>query len=66
LPDGYDGASLLAEALRSEKVAFVPGRAFFPDGSGGNTLRLSFSCASEQMIDEGIKRLGRLLRRTAD
>jgi len=63
LPESIDGAALLAEAIRSEKVAFVPGRAFFADGSGSNTLRLSFSCASDQMIDEGIARLGRLIKR---
>lgn len=62
LPEGLDGADLLAQSLKTERVAFVPGRAFFADGSNGNTLRLSFSCADEAMIDEGMKRLGRLLR----
>jgi DNA-binding transcriptional MocR family regulator len=61
LPEGIDGAELLAKSLSSERVAFVPGKAFFADGSGSNTLRISFSCANEQMIDEGIKRLGRLV-----
>lgn len=62
LPQGMDGADLLAQSLKTERVAFVPGRAFFADGSNGNTLRLSFSCAAEAAIDEGIKRLGRLIR----
>lgn len=57
-----DGAALLARAVRDERVAFVPGGAFFPDGSGRNTLRLSFSCASDAQIDEGIARIARLLR----
>lgn len=61
LPEGLDGADLLARSVETEKVAFVPGQAFFADRSGANTLRLSFSCANEQMIDEGIKRLGRLI-----
>ncbi|CAH0341214.1 PLP-dependent aminotransferase family protein [Rhizobium sp. CECT 9324] len=61
LPEGLDGAELLALSVETEKVAFVPGQAFFADRSGANTLRLSFSCANEQMIDEGIKRLGRLV-----
>lgn len=65
LPAGLDGADLLAESLKTERVAFVPGRAFFADGSNGNTLRLSFSCANEAAIDEGMKRLGRLIRRAA-
>lgn len=62
LPKGMDGAALLAASIESEKVAFVPGKAFFADGSGANTLRLSYSCANDEMIDEGIKRLGRLIR----
>ena len=62
LPEGMDGAALLARAIAEERVAFVPGGAFFADGSNRNTLRLSFSCASEPQIDEGIARLGRLLR----
>lgn len=62
LPQHIDGADLLAKSLKSEKVAFVPGRAFFADGSNGNTIRLSFSCANEAMIDEGIKRLGHLVK----
>jgi DNA-binding transcriptional MocR family regulator len=61
LPDGMDGAELLKRSIETEKVAFVPGQAFFADRSGANTLRLSFSCANEQMIDEGIQRLGRLV-----
>jgi len=62
LPKGMDGATLLAASIESEKVAFVPGKAFFADGTGANTLRLSYSCANDEMIDEGIMRLGRLIR----
>ncbi len=39
----------------------MQGKAFYADGSNANTLRISFSCANDQMIDEGIKRLGRLI-----
>ena len=63
LPKGLDGADLLARAIRDYRIAFVPGRAFHANGSGENTLRLSFSCASFEMIDEGISRLGDLVRR---
>jgi DNA-binding transcriptional MocR family regulator len=62
LPEGVDGAELLARSVKTERVAFVPGRAFHADGSGANTIRLSFSCASDTMIDEGVARLGRLLK----
>ncbi|TMV03738.1 PLP-dependent aminotransferase family protein [Ruegeria sediminis] len=62
LPAGMDGAALLARSLDTEKVAFVPGQAFFADGSGANTIRLSFSCSDEPTINEGIRRLGEIVR----
>jgi DNA-binding transcriptional MocR family regulator len=62
LPTGMDGAELLAKSLQTQKVAFVPGSAFFADGSGRNTIRLSFSRADEATIATGIERLGKLLR----
>lgn len=61
LPEGMDGASLLARAIETEKVSFVPGKAFHADGSGANTIRLSFSLADEHAAAEGIARLGRLV-----
>ncbi|MBP2445043.1 PLP-dependent aminotransferase family protein [Rhizobium leguminosarum] len=61
LPEGMDGAKLLAKSLETAKVAFVPGKAFFADGSGANTFRVSFSCANEQMIEDGIGWLGKLI-----
>lgn len=63
LPEGFDGAALLARAVETERVAFVPGKAFHADGSGANTIRLSFSLADEYAASEGIARLGRLVRR---
>ncbi len=65
LPDGMDGAALLEESVKTARVAFVPGQAFFADGSGTDTIRLSFSCASEEMIDEGMARLAKLIRSQA-
>ena len=61
LPQGMEGAALLVRALEEENVAFVPGSAFYADGSGKNTIRLNFSSPNEVQIDEGLKRLGRLL-----
>ena len=63
LPDTLDGADLLKQSLESERVAFVPGHAFFADGSGRNTLRLSYSTSTEGKIAEGIERLGQLITR---
>jgi len=62
LPRGMDAADLLARAIEDHNLAFVPGRAFHADGSGENTLRLAFSCADDAMIEEGMARLGALLR----
>jgi len=62
LPKGMDGAALLRHALDTQKVAFVPGQAFHADGSGANTLRLSFSLADEAEIATGMTRLGTAIR----
>lgn len=57
LPEGLSSLDLFDLAIK-ENVAFVPGNAFFADGSGDNTLRLNFSNSDEEKIEEGIKRLG--------
>lgn len=62
LPEHLDASEVLKEAIQ-EKVAFVPGVAFYADGSGQNTLRLNFSYMTPDKIEEGIKRLARVLER---
>jgi DNA-binding transcriptional MocR family regulator len=57
---GVDAVELAQRAVE-HRVAFVPGTLFFPDGRGGDALRLSFSLVDEEQIDEGIARLGSLL-----
>jgi DNA-binding transcriptional MocR family regulator len=61
LPDAIDAALLLDRAVKEEGVAFVPGGAFFHDGRGRNTLRLSYSLPNEPEIEDGIARLARLI-----
>jgi 2-aminoadipate transaminase len=61
MPEYLDAEDLLKEAL-AYKVAFVPGIDFHVGNTGRNTFRLNFSNASPQMIEEGIKRLGHLLK----
>ncbi|QJB58089.1 PLP-dependent aminotransferase family protein [Pseudodesulfovibrio sp. zrk46] len=61
LPEGVSAMDLFDVAIK-EKVAFVPGRPFYVDGSGENTLRLNFSNSDEKRIEEGIKRLGNSIR----
>lgn len=62
MPDELDAAELLKVAVERHKVAFVPGSAFYPDGAGKNTMRLNFSNARPEMIEEGIRRLGLVLK----
>ena len=61
LPEGVNGADLLRQAIEEVKVAFVPGGAFFADGSGANTIRLSYSLPEPGEIAEGVRRLASLL-----
>jgi 2-aminoadipate transaminase len=61
LPDYIDTTDLLARALE-EHVAFVPGRAAFLDGRGGSSMRLNFSGVAEDLIREGVRRLGEVIR----
>jgi DNA-binding transcriptional MocR family regulator len=61
LAEDVDSARLLDRAVKEAGVAFVPGAAFFHDGRGRNTMRLSYSLASEAEIEEGIARLARLI-----
>jgi 2-aminoadipate transaminase len=60
LPDHIDAATVLEKAVEN-KVAFVPGTAFYPDGGGHNTMRLNFSNAQPDQIEIGIERLGEVL-----
>jgi 2-aminoadipate transaminase len=62
LPEYLDTADLLALAIEEQKVAFVPGSGAWVDGSGANHMRLSFSGVPEDKIDEGIKRLAKVIR----
>ena len=44
------------------KVAFIPGSKFYPEGTvKTNEMRLNFSYATEEMINEGVQRLAQLL-----
>lgn len=61
LPEGLDAADLLAKSISTIRVAFVPGAAFYPDRSGKNTIRLSFSVPPPETVREGIRRLGGLI-----
>jgi 2-aminoadipate transaminase len=57
LPPALDAADLMKAAARLN-VAFVPGEPFWVGSPARNTLRLNFSNATEERIEEGVRRLG--------
>jgi 2-aminoadipate transaminase len=60
LPEQMDASALLPAAVK-QKVAFVPGGPFHPDGGGVNTMRLNFSNATPEKIEEAILRLSHVI-----
>ena len=60
LPTWFDTRAMLAAAVE-RRVAYVPGTAFYPDGRGGNQMRLAFCHPPVDRIRDGIGRLGGLL-----
>ncbi len=62
LPERLSALELFEHAA-SEKVVFVPGTPFFVDGGGTHNMRLNFSNADESKIEEGMARLGRIIKR---
>jgi 2-aminoadipate transaminase len=62
LPEYLISKEVLKDALE-EKVAFVPGDAFYPRGqSRENNMRLNFSYSKPDVINDGISRLGKVLK----
>jgi len=61
LPEHIDTEEMFARTLK-HKVAYVIGNAFYVDGGGKNTMRLSYSVNTEAEIEEGIKRLSAVVR----
>ena len=61
IPEGRDALDLFHMAVE-RKVAFVIGSAFYPDESVRNVFRLSFCHEREEVIEEGIGRLGEATR----
>ncbi|MGH3301181.1 MAG: PLP-dependent aminotransferase family protein [Streptosporangiaceae bacterium] len=60
-PDGVDTVAL-STAARAQKVAYVPGRPFYPGDDGAAQIRLAYSRVADELIEEGIRRLGEVLR----
>ena len=65
LPGGIDTSALLVEAAADPavNVAFLAGEGFFSgrNGQGKNCMRMSFGSTPEDLIEEGVRRLGGLI-----
>ncbi|HET7437663.1 MAG TPA: PLP-dependent aminotransferase family protein [Thermoanaerobaculia bacterium] len=60
LHENIDTAARVADAV-ANGVAYIPGAPFFVDGSGTNTMRLTFAKESDERIREGVARLAATL-----
>ena len=61
LPEGIDTEILFLDSIK-QKVAYVHGKAFFVDGGGARSMRLNFSYSTNEQLEEGIKRLGNVIK----
>jgi 2-aminoadipate transaminase len=55
LPEGLNAKAMLPRAV-TERVAYVPGTAFFADGTGQRNVRLSYCYPDPDRIREGVRR----------
>jgi 2-aminoadipate transaminase len=62
LPRGMAALDLFELAVE-DKVVFVPGDPFYVRGERHRTLRLNFSCSDVDIIDSGIERLAKAIRK---
>jgi len=62
LPEPLNTVDIFESAVK-EKVAFVPGTSFYALGGGENTMRLNFSNSCPEKIEEGISRLGKVVKK---
>jgi 2-aminoadipate transaminase len=60
LPQGLDAKAMLPRAVTA-RVAYVPGTAFFADGFGSRSMRLSYCYPTPDRIREGVRRLGSVI-----
>lgn len=65
LPEGLDARAMLPRAV-TERVAYVPGTAFYYDGQGSDHVRLSFCYPTPERIREGVRRLASVVSSELD
>jgi DNA-binding transcriptional MocR family regulator len=65
MPAGVDTKAMLPRAVTA-RVAYVPGSAFYADGLGGWSMRLSYCYPTPERIREGIRRLAGVVEQEMD
>ncbi len=60
VPEGLDTKAMLPRAV-TQRVAYVPGTAFYADSLGSRQMRLSFCYPTAERITEGVRRLAAVL-----
>jgi len=61
LPEHVDAGELLGDAI-ANKVAYIPGPVFSPEGANRHALRLSFGNLAPDRIREGVARLAEVIQ----
>jgi len=61
LPEKIDTKEMFLDAIKA-KVAYVNGSAFCVDGCDRNCMRLNFSNTDDNKIEEGIRRLAKIIK----
>jgi len=61
LPEGLDAKAMLPRAV-TERVAYVPGTAFYAGGQGHDSMRLSYCFPTPERIREGVRRLATVVQ----
>ncbi|MGH3764458.1 MAG: PLP-dependent aminotransferase family protein [Pseudonocardiaceae bacterium] len=60
VPAGLDTKAMLPRAV-TQRVAYVPGTAFYADSLGSRQMRLSFCYPTPERITEGVRRLAAVM-----
>jgi 2-aminoadipate transaminase len=60
VPEGLDTKAMLPRAV-TQRVAYVPGTAFYADSFGSRQMRLSYCYPTPERIREGVRRLAAVL-----
>lgn len=65
MPEGVDTKAMLPRAVTA-RVAYVPGTAFYADGLGAWSMRLSYCYPTPERIREGVRRLAGVVEEEMD